>query len=265
MRMPVKIVGTAEGSWISDLMDKQQGNLQDAQRQVDDARRDLAHAIEETERLRNRGNTLADELSHLGNPEEALAILLNKKAEQLELDRGPIGAKWNLVNEELCHLRRLEKEITETARRGSRARVLVRSILENLSHAQEWANSTIRGGIVAISARDTNINDAKRTVQQTRKALTEFDAELGTIHSYVNQINRMDSTLVFSDFPNDRLKYDWVSWPGIVAARPAVGQTLHQIERIVFHITQQLGAVKDRLRQLERRRDHLLNGLGQAA
>ena len=128
----------------------------------------------------------------------------------------------------------IEKEKREAIEAGRRALNSLQAAKENLNSAKNWGLVDMFGGcFFTTMLKHSNMDQAKRNMEQAKYDLRNFSRELNDVNMACNLNIDIGDFLSFADYFFDGFVVDWVVQDRINNAKRQVEEAIRRTESIV--------------------------------
>lgn len=177
--------------------------------------------------------------------------LLKEKADILRANGAPEAEKTVELMEKFAERETEKEEIKEAAVAASRVRKAIDTVLECLSHADEWATWDIFGGGMRIDeSKRENLETAQDAVEALQIELRRFKNELADIDIELGTSTYIEGFLRFSEWFFDGIFADYSIIKRIEEARERICEIRGRIMLVATKLEERETAVNAALAEL---------------
>lgn len=202
--------------------------------------------------------SMARELTKLGDPQRDLALGLHAK-EQLLLSIDDSRAKELAdLQEGTGRLTAWRQELQEAIAAGGHARRQLQDVIKSLESARSWGIwDMLGGGVLATGVKHLKIEDAKKQIHDLQQLLHKFSHELADLNEIGIKLN-IGSFQTFADYFFDGLLIDWFVQSKINNSLERVKEQLNRVDSTLRALQEKLRDTESSLANLSARRKQLL-------
>lgn len=132
-----------------------------------------------------------------------------------------------------------QKEILEAIEAANVALNALEQTRTDLKSASGWGIvDMIGGGLISSLFKHSNIDDAKKHMEQARQALYRFSKELKDVDAYLDLDIDLDGFVTFVDVFMDNVFVDFMVQSKIENARRQVDDAIYKVEKLKEQLSQ---------------------------
>jgi hypothetical protein len=213
----------------------------------------------QVEFLKQDRNSLLQQLDQLKNVDSEYELLLSDKERFLRQSDDPVSSELVEISEKIAYLTSEEKEVSEAISAGKDVISGLEQIIKHLESAEGWGTwDLLGGGLIATAIKHSRIDDARRSISDVQKKMSQFKRELADVQNNIELQVDIGDLEYFADFFLDGLIVDWIVQSKIVGsleqsrgAKDVVAQAVEELENVKTMI-------RSNINELREKRAHLL-------
>ncbi len=242
-----KMSGKSLSAFIYTMAGKKDEQLAKEQREALAAQAKYDTAVRELEAVRQDIKRYSKEYLSLVGFDIRYEKLLKEKANILKANGNPEAERIVELQKRLAEAESAKEEIAEAISAAKRANRSVSTVLENLSHAEEWASwDIIGGGMIADSAKQDKLDAAQDSVEALQVDLRLLKTELADIAENTEIRVDIESFLRFADWFFDGIFADYSILQRIEESKEKIYDIKNKINRIINHLQEKLSETDSR-------------------
>ncbi len=186
---------------------------------------------------------------------------LKNREEAIRAENSEISQQYRALEAEQDMLSKELVEMEEAIRAGKRVLSTARSAMDHLESAEGWATFDVwsRGGIISHIAKYNHIDSATDDFNVLNSQLQDLQKELHDLNlSATASLDGIDSTTRAVDFWFDNIFTDLSVRERIRGDNDRVSELRDKVSGIVYRLDNNVSAVQNKLKSLERQKNDLL-------
>lgn len=236
-----KMSGKSLSAFFYTMAGKKDEQLVKEQREALAAQAKYDTAVRELEAVKQDIKRYSKEYLSLVGFDIRYEKLLKEKAQALKANGNPEAERIVELEKQLAEAESAKEEITEAVSAAKRADRSVSAVLENLSHAEEWASwDIIGGGMIADRAKQDKLDAAQDSVEVLQVDLRLLKAELADIAENAEIRVDIEGFLRFADWFFDGIFADYSILQRIDEAKEKIYDIKNKIKQIISHLQEKL-------------------------
>lgn len=236
-----KMSGKSLSAFFYTMAGKKDEQLVKEQREALAAQAKYDTAVRELEAVKQDIKRYSKEYLSLVGFDIRYEKLLKEKAQALKANGNPEAERIVELEKQLAEAESAKEEITEAVSAAKRADRSVSAVLENLSHAEEWASwDIIGGGMIADRAKQDKLDAAQNSVEVLQVDLRLLKAELADIAENAEIRVDIEGFLRFADWFFDGIFADYSILQRIDEAKEKIYDIKNKIKQIISHLQEKL-------------------------
>ena len=239
----------------------------DKEERLDQERREALAAKCQYEQARSDLDYLERKLSDLIREREGLLSapsqledLWEEKAQLVKSMGGPRGERLVALDREQTELLHQQKELREAISAGENAKRLLGQVQDDLDSARSWGTwDMLGGGLVATMAKHDRLDSAQSSIRAAQRALSDFRTELADVGRLEVPSIQIGEFATFADYFFDDIFSDWYVQSSIKKAQYGISEARMKLTAALRTLTAARQDLDERLAQLDRERENLLD------
>ena len=239
----------------------------DKEERLDQERREAMAAKCQYEQARSDLDYLERKLSDLIREREGLLSapsqledLWEEKAQLVKSMGGPRGERLVALDREQTELLHQQKELREAISAGENAKRLLGQVQDDLDSARNWGTwDMLGGGLVATMAKHDRLDSAQSSIRAAQRALSDFRTELADVGRLEVPSIQIGEFATFADYFFDDIFSDWYVQSSIKKAQYGISEARMKLTAALRTLTAARQDLDERLAQLDRERENLLD------
>ncbi|RPJ27195.1 MAG: hypothetical protein EHM33_08835 [Chloroflexi bacterium] len=161
--------------------------------------------------LEQEKNNLSGQLDKLTGVESEYELLLSEKDNFLRQTNQTVAKELIEFSEQIANLNSELSEITEAITAGRTVILGLEQVIKSLESAGNWgAWDMLGGGLISTAIKHSRIDDARSSVDDVQKNISQFKRELADVRKSVDIQIDIGELASFADFFFDGLIVDWI-------------------------------------------------------
>lgn len=246
------------GKW-DEKMEKEIAEVAEAELRYNDAEKNVVDLEAEVGRLQ----------SAMQNPDfmyidEDWADFLKEKIAWIRRNDSFVNATLNKIADERVAIRSMLREISEAEEAGANAGRALDLALDKLDSAESMSlwDTFLGGGMIVSALKYSEIDSSDDYVHRAQRALSHFKTELMDVQNVASEsftVNNND-IFTFTDIFFDNIFSDWMVHSRITEAKAKLNDVLGDVRRVLDQLARKRDEMNHELERLDEQEREIIEG-----